>query len=110
MSVKIKRHKKKYTRINSADPDHKAVTASQWAARKKRVRSGELRTKYTFTKGARKGQTVHYDKPVAYTETGLPVYSQGNKVPVKLKNGTIGMIEKRVAAREMGKTLILQEI
>jgi len=85
-------------RVHSSDPAHRRRVAAQRAARSRGVRGGRLRTGgYTFTKGARKGQTVRYGAPTRRDKAGRPIYSkQGKDVWVQKRGGG----RTRVTARE----------
>jgi len=85
-------------RVHSSDPAHRRRVAAQRAARSRGVRAGKLRTGgYTFRKGARRGQTVHYGAPTRRDARGRPIYSANPKDITVLKRGGG---RKKTTARE----------
>jgi len=75
-------------RVHSSDPAHRRRVAAQRAARSRGVRAGKLRTGgYTFRKGARRGQTVHYGAPTRRDAKGRPIYAANPKNVTVLKKG-----------------------
>lgn len=107
MTTTIKRHKAKYTRINSADPEQQAVVASQWAARKKRVVSGQIKTHFV----TKSGKVVANRKPDGYDERGRPIHRAANMVKIVMPSGQIRTVTAREAMRLITKrTIRLQAI
>jgi len=70
--------------------------------RKKPKTAGRLRTKYTFTKGARKGQTVTYGAPTRVDAQGRPVYAKRKVITVEDWNGRKFRTTPKLASRMIG--------
>jgi len=87
-------------RVNSRDPKHRATIAKQQAARRKKPKTfGRLNTKYTFTKGKRKGQTVTYGAPTRRDSKGRPIYAKRKVITVEDWNGRKFKTTARLASR-----------
>jgi len=79
----------------------RALHKRDMAARKKKPRTlGRLKTGgYTFTKGARKGQTVRYGAPTRSDSKGRPIYAKRRVITVEGWDGRKLKTTPRLAAQ-----------
>jgi len=88
---------KKKSRVNSADPEHRALIARQDAARKKGVTAGKIKTHFR----TRSGKLVANPSPTGMDDEGRPIFGASTPVLVHDFEGNQYQSTARKAARDM---------
>ena len=82
-------------RVNSKDPAHRALIARQQAARRKKVKSGKIKTHFVTTSG----KVVANPAPTRYDKEGRPIFSAANLVKIVYPDGRTQVVSARDAMR-----------
>ena len=82
-------------RVNSKDPAHRALIARQQAARRKKVKSGKIKTHFVTTSG----KVVANPAPTRYDKEGRPIISAANLVKIVYPDGRTQVVSARDAMR-----------
>ena len=82
-------------RVNSKDPAHRALIARQQAARRKKVKSGKIKTHFVTTSG----KVVANPAPTRYDKEGRPIISAANLVKIVYPDGRTQIVSARDAMR-----------
>lgn len=95
------------TIVNSKDPKHRATIARQQAARRKKVKSGKLKTHFR----TKSGKLVANPGVSAYDEDGRPIFRaqtntrvvdfEGNSLVVPIRTAAEMMSERRIPIQEI---------